>query len=162
MYLAAFTTEYPVRGIIVSLEEKVQFIQLSPPGQPRLQGVDPGGVHAGVAQDVREAGQVPLGSVEGPGEQVPQVMGKDLPRRHSCLPAQALHLPPQVGPVQRLAASCDQHRPGDDAVGFGVLPQPLAQLAREVHLTGLSLVGDHGFPHSYRFHGEKLQSRRSR
>ena len=26
------------------------------PGQPRLQGIDPGGVHAGVAQNVRQTG----------------------------------------------------------------------------------------------------------
>ena len=70
-------------------------------------------------------------------------------RRHSRLAAQRFHLPPQVGPVQGLAASCDQHRPGDNAVGFGVFPQPLAQLSGEVHLPCLALVGDHGFPRFY-------------
>ena len=89
MYPAAFTTEYPVRGIFFFLEEQVQFIQFSPPGGTGLQSVDPGGVHAGVAQNVRQTGQIPLRLVVCPGEEVSEVMGKDLPAatlasRHSA------------------------------------------------------------------------------
>ena len=151
------TTEYPVRGIFFSLEEKVQFIQFSPPGRAGLEGVDPGGVHAGVAKNVRQAGQVPLHLVESPGEEMAEVVREDLPGGDLGLPAQRLHLPPEVGAVQGLAAPGDQHRAGGDAVGFGVLPQPLAQLAREVHLPSLALIGDHGFPHFYGLHGEEPQ-----
>ena len=151
------TTEYPVRGIFFSLEEKVQFIQFSPPGRAGLEGVDPGGVHAGVAKNVRQAGQVPLHLVESPGEEMAEAVREDLPGGDLGLPAQRLHLPPEVGAVQGLAAPGDQHRAGGDAVGFGVLPQPLAQLSGEVDLPGLALVGDNGFPVLDGFHGEEFE-----
>jgi hypothetical protein len=38
--------------------------------------VDAGGLNTGVAQHIRQFGYIPAGSVEGPGEQVPQVVGK--------------------------------------------------------------------------------------
>ena len=48
---------------------------------PGGQQADSGGVHAGVTQQVGQLHHVPLGPVEGAGEQVPQVVGKGLPRR---------------------------------------------------------------------------------
>ena len=95
----AITTEYPVCGIFFFLEDQVQFIQLFPPGQPRLQGI-PGGVYTGATQNVHQAGQIPLRLEVSPGEQVSQVIGEDLSHRHFCLAAQRFHLPPQVGPVR--------------------------------------------------------------
>ena len=64
--------------------------------------VDPGGVHAGVAQHVGQFGHVPAGLVEAAGKEMAQIVGKDLPRGHPRLAAQPLHLRPDPPPVQAL------------------------------------------------------------
>lgn len=44
--------------------------------------VDPGGVDAAVAQNVRQLGNVLFNAVKRPGEQLAQIVGKDLAGLH--------------------------------------------------------------------------------
>ena len=124
-------------------------------GGAGLQGVDAGGVDAAVAQDIGKAGQVLLHLIEGPGEEVPEVVGKDLPRRHPGLPAETFHLPPEVGPVQWPAVLGDKQGPGTDVDSLGVVQQPPPELPGEVDLPRLALVGDDCLPGPYRLQGEE-------
>ena len=57
-----------------------------------LGGVDAGGGDATVAQVVRQAGEVLLERVEGPGEKMAQVAGEHLPRLHTRALAQLFHV----------------------------------------------------------------------
>ena len=60
--------------------------------------IDPRSIDGGVPQNVRQLHDVPAGFVEDPGEEMAQVVGKDLGGRHLGLPAQGLHLMPDLPP----------------------------------------------------------------
>lgn len=79
--------------------------------------VDPGGLHAGVPQHVGKLRHVPAGLVEDPGEEMAQVVGKDLADRHPRRPGVALHLRPQLFSGEAFAASGEK-----DLAGGGFLP----------------------------------------
>ena len=85
-----------------------------PVGIPGLHGVNPCGVHTAVSQDICQPDDILLQRVICPGEQVPQVVGKDLALRHSGSFAQVFHLMPDVAPVQGPPASGDKHGPSGD------------------------------------------------
>lgn len=57
--------------------DALQQLHVLPSG---FHGVDAGGVHAGVAEDVRQPQQILFHAVKNAGEQMPQRMGKDLAR----------------------------------------------------------------------------------
>ena len=73
--------------------------------------VDAGGVDAAVAQNVGQLGDVLFNAVEGAGEQLAEIVGKDLAGLHVGLLAQGFHLCPDIAPIQRPAASGDENRP---------------------------------------------------
>lgn len=60
--------------------------------------VDPGGVDGAVAQHVRQPGHVPGGPVEAPGEEMAQVVGKDLGGLHPGLTAKGFQFTPYLPP----------------------------------------------------------------
>ena len=103
-------------------------LQLPAVDVPRLHGVNPGGVHAGVAQNVRQTHDVPLQTVVRPGEKVPQVVGKHLLLRHPRLPAEGFHVPPDVAAVQRPAGAGDEDGAGGDPLRLRVAQQRPLQL----------------------------------
>ena len=57
--------------------DALQQLHVLPSG---FHGVDAGGVHAGVAEDVRKPQKILFHAVKNAGEQMPQRMGKDLAR----------------------------------------------------------------------------------
>ena len=61
--------------------------------QTRRDDVEPGGVDAGMAQNVRQLRDVLLHIVEHPREEVPQVMREHLARFHPGFPALRLQPP---------------------------------------------------------------------
>jgi len=56
--------------------------------------IDPGGVDGAVPQHVGQLYDVAGGLIEGGGEQMPQIMGKDLRSRHARFFAQSFQDPP--------------------------------------------------------------------
>ena len=107
-----------------------------------LRRVDPRGVDAGVAQDVRQPGEILLQGIKRPGEEVPEVVGEDLARRHAGALAEGLHIPPDVRPVQRPPVPREKHRSGGDFLFLQVGFQQAAQLVRQEHRPALALVAD--------------------
>ena len=85
-----------------------------------LGGVNAGGVDAGVAQNIRQPGQVLFQRVIGPRKQVAQIVGEHLARLHYGALAQPLHIPPDVGAVHRLSRPRHEHRPGGDFLLLGL------------------------------------------
>ena len=81
-----------------------------------------------MAQDVRQLGHVPGDPVEGAGEEVAQIVGKDLPGGHPGRGAQRLHLRPDLPAGERTAVSGEKDLAGSGFLLPGVLQQLLAQL----------------------------------
>ena len=103
------------------------------------QQVDPSGLDGAVAQNIRQLHYVLTGPVKGPGEQVPQIVGKDLSRRHTGGAAQPLHLRPNLCAGQPFSASGEKDLAGGDFLFPGVLQQPAAQSVRKKNSTDLAL-----------------------
>lgn len=68
-----------------------------------FQGVNPGGVHTAVSQQISQADNVLFQAVERSGEQVPQIVGEYLFRGYPVPLAQGFHIPPDIASVQRLS-----------------------------------------------------------
>ena len=81
-------------------------------------------LYRAVAQHVRQPGYVPAHPVEGAGEQVPQVVGKDLAGFHSRLCTQSLHFRPDL-PAGETGPVSDEK----DLTGNGFV----VALAKEIH-----------------------------
>ena len=107
-----------------------------------LGGVNAGGVDAGVAQNIRQPGQVLFQRVVRPGEQVAQVVGEHLARLHSGALAQPLHIPPDVGAVHGLSRPRHEHRSSGDFLFLKIFFQRPAQLVRQKNRAALALVDD--------------------
>ena len=76
--------------------------------------VDAGGVDGAVSQQIRHLRDVPAGPVEHGGEQMPQVMGKDLGRGDPRRLADGFHFAPDLSPGDRPAAPGAEDRAGGD------------------------------------------------
>ena len=89
--------------------------------------VEPGGVDAAVAQDIRQFCNIPVLIIMAPCEEVPQIVGKHFAGADASLGAESLHLCPDIAPVHGPPAFRDK----DWAAGKSALPDILAQLAAE-------------------------------
>ena len=130
---------YPDRGQQVT--DPVQDVQL---GLAADKGVDPGGVDAGVSQQVREADDILLLLVIGHGEEVAEIVGKDLPPGDPRRPAELLHPVEDIGAVQGPAGPGDKDAPLCDGPVSAVGAELFAELARQKDHPAFSLEGDSG------------------
>ena len=89
--------------------------------------VEPGGVDAAVAQDIRQFCNIPVLIIVAPCEEVPQIVGKHFTGADASLGTESLHLRPDIAPVHGPPAFRDK----DWAAGKSALPDILAQLAAE-------------------------------
>ena len=74
-------------------------------------------------QDVRQTDDILAGPIERRGEEVAQVVGKDLAPRHPGVLTQGLHLRPNLAAVQGFPASGAKDLPGGDLLFPGVFLQ---------------------------------------
>lgn len=109
------------------LQKQVHLFQQALMFGAGFHNIDAGRFDAGMTQQVRQLGKIFFDLIEGPGKQVPQVVGKDLFLRHTGLFAQGLHLFPDRDPVQRVSCAGHKHRPPMDALAAAPPFQPLAQ-----------------------------------
>ena len=121
------------------LTEQSQPFQLPQMLRAGGQQVDPSGLDGAVTQNIRQLHYVLTGPVKGPGEQVPQIVGKDLSRRHTGGAAQPLHLRPDLCAGQPFSASGEKDLAGGDFLFPGVLQQPTAQSVRKKNSPDLAL-----------------------
>ena len=120
-------------------------------------GVDAGGVHAGVAEDVRKPQQVLFHAVKNAGEQMPQRMGKDLARVHPRPLTQGFHAPPDRAAVQRRFIFREEHAAGGDAGLFHIAQQEPSQHGGNEDHAGFPLVADGGAALPHRLGGDVPQ-----
>ena len=76
---------------------------------PSRDQVDPGGFDAAVAQHIGQLRHITADFVEGPGKQMPQVVGEHLGGGHPRYLADCLHLRPDLLSGKRLAASGEKN-----------------------------------------------------
>ena len=120
-------------------------------------GVDAGGVHAGVAEDVRKPQQVLFHAVKNAGEQMPQRMGKYLAWVHPCPLTQGFHAPPDRAAVQRRFVFREEHAAGGDAGLLHIAQQEPSQRGGNEDHAGFPLVADGGAALPHRLGGDVPQ-----
>ena len=134
--------------------DALQQLHVLPSG---FHGVDAGGVHAGVTEDVRKTQQVLFHAVKNAGEQMPQRMGKDLARVHPRPLTQGFHAPPDRAAVQRRFVFREEHAAGGDAGLFHIAQQEPSQRGGNEDHAGFPLVADGGAALPHRLGGDVPQ-----
>ena len=121
--------------------------------------INPGSGHIGMAQDVRQTGQVTLQGIVGAGKEVAQVVWEYLGWLHPGALAQLFHVPPDIAPVQGLSILADKHRSGGDFLFLEIGAEQFPQLVREKDGAALALVVYLGAPGLDGLGGDEAQLR---
>ena len=121
--------------------------------------IDSRGIDAAVAKNIRQLGNVLFDTVECPGKQLAQIMGKNFGCRYSGLSAKLLHLPPDAAPIQWLAILSTENHAAGDTVSFCVIEKQLSQLTRNQNGPGFAFAVDGYSSSSHRFQREVPQFR---
>ena len=119
--------------------------------------INAGGVDAGVTEDVSQFRYILLHPVERHGEEVAEVMRKNLAAAHAGGVAQPLKLLPDVGAVQRLSVSGDKYGTGSDVRFAAVSEQFLSQILRNQDNAPLALAIHNRASVPEGFHGDEAQ-----
>lgn len=107
-----------------------------------------------MAQHIRKAHDVAAGAVKCRGEQVAEIVGKNLGRLHPRRLAQPLELKPHLPPRDRPSAFGEKDLAGGGFLFSGVLHQLAAQLGGQQDRADLALEGDGGPSRQRRLHGD--------
>lgn len=105
-------------GPLFALKQQSQAFDLSAVLRARGHNIDPGGIDAAVAKNVRQLGNVLFNGIKGPGEQLAQIMGKHLAAAYSCPAAQFLHPGPDTAPAEGFSVSAAKDHAGADFFCF--------------------------------------------
>ena len=140
-----------------SLYNQIHLFQTRPVFASGGDDIHARGVDAAVSENVGELCDVLLEAVKGPGEQVPQIMRKDLVRAHPRRGAQRLHLAPDIRPADRSSVPRNKDRSCCNTLFFGVLQQFFLQSLYKKYRADLSLAVHGRLPRLCRLHRNKLQ-----
>ena len=124
-----------------------------------LCGIDAGGIDAGMAQNVRQPGQILFQRVICPSKQVAQVLREYLPRIHLGALAQSFHVSPDIRTVNGLACPCHKHRSGGDFLLLEVFLQEPPELLWQKDRAMFSLIAYLSPANLDRLGGDKPQFR---
>ncbi len=119
--------------------QQTQLLNLHAMNFSGFHGVNPGGVDAGMTQNVSKSYNILLCRIEGSGKQVSQVMGKDLFFCYMCPFAQGFHQLPYIAPIKRLSGSADKDSSVSNPLFLGVAQKHLAKVIGQHNHTGFSL-----------------------
>ena len=104
--------------------------------------INSGGVNAGMSENIRQLGNILFDSVKYPGEQMPEIMRKNLLRIDVGCAAEGFHFPPDIRAAYCPAGSGDKNHAGFDAMLGGVAEQFFTQLFDDEYRPGFRLAGD--------------------
>ena len=85
--------------------------------------LNPCGIDAAMAQNVRQLGNIFFNAVKGAGKEFAQIMGKYFAGFYSGDLAEPFHLCPDIAAVDRLSIPGDENRPGLNLVFLCILLQ---------------------------------------
>ncbi len=80
-------------------DNQAQPLQLPGVDMAAFSGVNAGGGYTGMAEDIRQPGQVFFQGVVRPGKKMAQTVGKDFAWLYTSALTEGFHLPPDVGAV---------------------------------------------------------------
>ena len=111
--------------------------------------IDSRGIDAAVAQNIRQLGNVHFDTVECPGKQLAQIIGKNFGRRYSGLSAKLLHLPSDAASIQRPSILSAENNATGNLISFCIIYKQLSQLTRNQNGPGFAFAvygyGSHHF-----------------
>ena len=116
--------------------------------------VDACGFDAAVAQQVSQFGNVPAGSVEDSGKQVPQIVRKHFPWLHACVLAQPFQFRPDLSAAKFLSAFGAKDRAGGGFLFFHILQQLATEFSGEQDGADLAFESDFCFALLDSFYGD--------
>ena len=119
--------------------------------------INAGRFDVAVSQNIGQKHNVALQPIIGDGEQMPQVVGKDLLGLNLSQVAETFHLRPNVAAVKRFAASRYENTTRLDFLLQTVLQQFFLQWTRNQHLALLTLAADQRKSAVHRLPGDKTQ-----
>ena len=119
--------------------------------------VDARCVDAAVAENICQFCNILLHTIESPGKEFPQIVGKHLVRIYVCLRTQPLHGRPDIAAVHRLAGPGTEDMPAFDLRAAHVLQQDVLQSPGNQDASRLILARDGNFSGSDSLHREILQ-----
>ena len=122
---------YTTESLFRCLHDKTKTLHLPLMLCAALHDIDTGRINAGVAKEVSQFRYILLQLIEDNGEQMPEVMGKDLAWFHIGGGTQFPHLLPDVGSVHGFAASCDKDRAAGDICLFVISLERFSQFLRD-------------------------------
>ena len=74
----------------------------------------PGSLHAGVPEYISQLHDVPVGAVICHSEQMPQIVGENLPGGNAATPGKPLHAAPYLLTAQTFASPSEKYLTGED------------------------------------------------
>lgn len=74
--------------------------------------IHPGGLNGGVPEDIRQSNHILFHTVEGEGEQMPQIMRKNLVVADIGMETQLFHRFPDIAAIQRSSGIRDENTAG--------------------------------------------------
>ena len=107
--------------------------------------VDACGFDTAVTQQVSQFGNVPAGTVENRGKQVPQIMWKHFSRLHTCVLAQPFQFRPDLSAAEFLSAFGAKDRTGGGFLFFRILQQLATEFSGEQDGADLAFESDFCF-----------------
>ena len=125
--------------------------------RPGGHNIDPCCVDAAVTKNIRQLGEILLNTIEGPREQLAQIVGEHFACLYTGCFAKGFHLGPDVAPIQRLAVPGNKDWAGMDTVILRVIQEQLSQLAGQQNRPGLALAADCDLSTFHSFQSEEPQ-----
>ena len=107
-------------------------------------GVDSCGVDTGMAKDIRQTYDILLDVIVGARKQMAKIVGKDLLRGYTGKCAQALHVCPDIGSIQRISVFTDENGAAFSFLIPQILPEQGTKLTGKKYASIFSLATDHG------------------
>ena len=107
-------------------------------------GVNSGGIHATVTEDISKADDILLYGVIGSGEQVSKVMGKDLLFRYSSFLAELLHIAPYIRSIKRITVFAYKDGTAFYFLLFNIVFEDFAKFSRQKCASTLSFAVNFG------------------
>ena len=119
--------------------------------------VDARRVDAAVTENICQFCNILLHTIESPGKELPQIVGKHLVRIYVCLRTQPLHGRPDIAAVHRLAGPGTEDMPAFNPRAAHVLQQDVLQPPGNQNASRLILARDGDFSGLNSLHREILQ-----
>ena len=121
--------------------------------------IHPGGLNGGVPEDIRQSNHILFHTVEGEGEQMPQIMRKNLIAADIGMETQLFHRFPDIAAIQRSSGIRDENTAGCYLFSFTVCQQLFTQSGWKEYIAELTFILHGCLSAFYSFHSNESMLR---